>query len=128
MARILLVDDDVHIARVMGIWLTRHGHEIVAVHNGREALSCLQTESIDLIISDMNMPEMDGLALARGVREHGLANLPMLVMTARCDRDSLAASLREFGVTMYPKPFVPSKLMEDVARLLAGTAQPEAVP
>ena len=127
MARILLVDDDAHIARVMSIWLTRHGHEIVATHNGREALSRLKTESIDLIISDMNMPEMDGLALARGVREQGYSTLPMLVMTARCDRDSLAASLREFGVTMYPKPFVPSKLMEDVARLLAGSAQPEIV-
>ena len=61
MAKILIADDDAHIARVMSIWLARHGHHPVCVSNGVQALDVIKSQSVDLVISDMNMPELDGL-------------------------------------------------------------------
>ncbi len=125
MARILIADDDAHVARVMGLWLQRHGHAVVSVGNGAQALSVIEAGGIDLLLSDMNMPVMDGVVLARTLREQGVADLPIIMLTARCDQESLAKQLADFHVTVYPKPFVPSKLVEDVnARLSLALASP----
>lgn len=118
MARILIADDDAHVARVMGLWLQRHGHDVVSVGNGEQALTVITGGGIDLLLSDMNMPVMDGVTLAKTLRGQGIVELPIIMLTARCDQESLARQLADFAVTVYPKPFVPSKLVEDVnARL-----------
>lgn len=128
MARILIAEDEVHILRVTSMWLSRHGHEILEATNGAEALKLLETECVDLIISDMNMPIIDGLGLVRAVRnDHGLT-VPFLLLTARCDRVELAARMEPFSVHLYPKPFVPSRLVADIDRLLGVAAGWEGVP
>jgi len=118
MARILLADDDAHIVRVMSIWLERHGYDLVTASNGAEALEVLDRGGIDLIVSDMNMPVMDGVAMARAIRDRGEVDVPILLLTARCDQQKLAGQMEEYRVLVYPKPFVPSKLVAEVNRLL----------
>ena len=122
MAKILVVEDEAHIARVMTMWLTRHGHEIVAAANGRVALDILDREEVDMIISDMNMPMLDGLGLATAVRNELGLRMPILLVTARCDQTALAAKLEPLQVKICPKPFVPSRLVTAIEDLLAEAA------
>lgn len=118
MQRILLVDDEVHIIRVTSLWLRRHGYELFEAHNGAEALAVLDRHEVDLIISDMNMPIMTGLELVRTIREERKSDIPFLLLSARCDQQELGAELARYGVRLYPKPFVPSRLVADVQDIL----------
>jgi two-component system chemotaxis response regulator CheY len=120
-ARILIADDDTHIARVMSMWLNRHGHETFCAANGKDALDLAITRRVDLIITDMNMPQLDGLGFARAVREQLGSQIPMLVLSARCDQQALVQSLASYGVSVYPKPFLPSHLVAEINRLLAAS-------
>lgn len=123
MANILIVDDDAHIIRVMSIWLVRQGHQVSTARNGREALEVLRAGSVDLLISDMNMPVMDGIELARTVRVELGAGIPIVMLTARCDQDHLNQNLAGHAVGVFPKPFLPSQLVAEIERLLGPVAQ-----
>ena len=126
MAKILVVEDEAHIARVMTMWLTRHGHNIVVAANGRVALDILDREEVDLIISDMNMPVLDGLGLATAVRNERGLRMPILLVTARCDQRALMTQLEPFKVKICSKPFVPSRLVTDIEELLSEAAVEES--
>lgn len=130
MANILIADDDAHIARVMSIWLTRHGHTALCAANGRQALDLLKSQPVDMVISDMNMPELDGLGFVKALRAHAGDRLPVIVLSARCDQQELTDSLSAYGVSVYPKPFLPSHLVTEIHRLLetARLPQQESVP
>ena len=123
MARILIADDDAHIVRVLSMWLGRHGHEVVTARNGEAALETLEGTSVDLIISDMNMPVLDGVGLAKAVRGKVGATIPIIVLTARCDQERLKEQLAAYGVRVYPKPFLPSQLVVEINHLLGVVAQ-----
>lgn len=118
MARILVVEDEPHIARVMAMWLAQHGHSIVEAPNGAEALEVLKRQEVDLIISDMNMPVLDGLGLIKAVREQLHLSIPFMLLTARCDQAKLTERLAPYKVEFYPKPFVPSRLVADIEQVL----------
>lgn len=122
MATILITDDDAHIVRVMSIWLGRQGYETVTARNGQEALEVLGAHRIDLVLSDMNMPLLDGLGLTREIRQRGLNDIPIILLTARCDQENLASQLLEFGAHLAPKPFIPSQLVEQINELLGSTS------
>ncbi len=121
MLRILIVEDEAHILRIMSLWLARNGYEILEAENGAVALDILDREHVDIIISDLNMPRIDGLELVRLVREQRKLDAPFLLMTARCDHDVLREKLRPYQVQLYPKPFVPSRLVAQIDAL-AGKA------
>ncbi len=121
MAKILVADDDAHVVRVMSLWLSRRGHQITETRNGAAALEVLDSPAgvdIDLVISDMNMPVLDGLGLLKGVRERRGPDLPFLVLSSRCDQAELADELRKYGAKLFPKPFVPSRLVVAIDELL----------
>ena len=127
MATILLVDDDAHISRVMNIWLARHGYTLSTAGNGAEGLDIVCAGGIDLVVSDLNMPVMDGVSMIQAVREKGFTRLPIILLTARCDRDAIAKKIAPLHVEVYPKPFVPSRLVMEVQQRLAAST-PEANP
>lgn len=120
MAKILIVEDEAHIVRVMSMWLERHGHEILQAGNGLMALEVLERENVDLMISDMNMPLLDGLGLVKTVRDERGLEMPILLVSARCDQVKLAEQLSPYHVRLYPKPFVPSRLVGDIERMLGA--------
>lgn len=122
MARILIADDDAHIARVLGMWLQRHGHQVILVANGDAALKSLAREPVDLIISDMNMPVLDGVGLLKAVRTELQSDVPIVVLTARCDQENITQELTKYGAKVYPKPFLPSQLVVEINQLLAVPA------
>lgn len=118
MARILIIDDEAHIARVLALWLKQHGHEVLEACNGEEALGVLAGQAVEMIISDMNMPRLDGLGLVKRVREGLRLEIPIILLSARCDQTNLAEKLAPYRVRLLPKPFVPSRLMADVEETL----------
>ena len=126
MARILIAEDEAHIVRVMSLWLKRNGHDIIETPNGRAALEVLKKENVDVVISDVNMPILDGLGLVKAVRapegECQNRDVPFLMLSSRCDQALLAKEVEGCNVSLYPKPFVPSRLVAEIDRLLGATA------
>ena len=82
MFRILIVEDDTELRQLFQKVLTKHGYSVLGAGDGSEALSVLDREYVDLIISDIMMPEMDGYELVRVLRESG-SKIPVLMITAK---------------------------------------------
>lgn len=120
MAIILAVDDDAHTIRVMSLWLSRHGHCVHEANNGLVALERLATTTVDIIISDMNMPKMTGMELLRRVREDLGLHVPFLMLSSRCDQVDLIRQLEPLNGHLFPKPFVPSRLVLEIDRVLGA--------
>jgi EAL domain-containing protein (putative c-di-GMP-specific phosphodiesterase class I) len=112
---ILLVDDEPAIARAYARTLGAAGFSVVTAADGREADAAAREKSFDVIISDIAMPEMDGLELLRAVREHDL-DVPFVIMTGGPAVESAARAM-EYGALRYlVKPVAPEDLEEVVAR------------
>jgi len=80
MKRILIVDNDETILEALAVRLEDLGHECVHALSGSEALACFQEQPTDLVITDLNMPGCDGIALAESLRES--SSVPIIIMTA----------------------------------------------
>jgi CheY-like chemotaxis protein len=117
MATILVVDDEFGIGELLEALLLDDGHRVLTAMNGRQALERLRVETPDLIISDLMMPEMDGAALLRAVRENpSWRGVPFVLMCA------LPESMIRDRVSGYdallPKPFRLSEVSDLVNSLL----------
>lgn len=121
MARILIAEDDAHVLRVLSMWLTRNGHEVFEACDGQAAKEVLIASEVDVVVSDINMPRMNGLELARWIRAEKDATLPIVILSSRCDQDHLAAELKEYDIRVLPKPFSPSRLVVEIERLVGST-------
>ncbi|MGN0596578.1 MAG: response regulator transcription factor [Ruminiclostridium sp.] len=87
MFNIMVVEDDIQMRRLLCTVLTKNGYNAIGAENGAAALEILDKEIVDLIISDIMMPEMDGYELTRQLRDAGF-NMPILMITAREDFES----------------------------------------
>lgn len=89
MKRILVVDDDVRLCDVLAEFLTRDGYEVAIAHDGRAALDRLREGGIDLVIADINMPELGGASLVTMLRKdpdwREFVRLPIIVVSALWD-------------------------------------------
>ncbi len=112
MARILVAEDDPHILRVISLWLTRQGHEVVEARNGLIALEQYEARRPDILITDINMPGMDGTELLKRVLAQPHLPRGIVVLTNRWDHHEIGQSLVEAGVHTVPKPFSPLRLAE----------------
>lgn len=117
--RVLVVDDEPGIVRLLQANLERLGLTVETAENGVEALSKVMAAYPDLLITDIMMPEMDGLELVEHVRRHpDLRDLPVVLLTQRTDERTMTAGYTR-GADMYlNKPFNPSELGLIVRRLL----------
>ena len=120
MARILAVDDSPVMRQMVKATLAEAGHEVAQAANGEEALRVAATQSFDMVITDLNMPVMDGLALIRNLRlRPAYKEMPMIALTTEATADIKRAG-REAGATAWVvKPFNPQRLIAAVAELLA---------
>lgn len=122
--RILAVDDDESIRRILKVNLERGGYTIETAESGASALPLLLKNHYDLLISDVMMPEMDGLELLEHVRQSPeLRKLPVILLTAQSsERDITRAYVK--GTDLYlTKPFDPNELRIWVGRMLAETRE-----
>jgi CheY-like chemotaxis protein len=119
MARVLVVDDDPVLRDVLSIHLMQEGHVIRAAGNGAEALRRLKEEPFDLVLSDVDMPAMDGLELARAMRsDPALRQIPLVLLSARRD-DTLWHHAQFMGALFVAKPVLAEELHRVVERSLA---------
>jgi len=121
--RILLAEDDPSMVRILSRHLAQEGFEVVAYANGREALEAAPTSGAALVISDIEMPELDGLGFLEALRAHpALRHVPVMMLTARGDESFIVRAF-ELGADEYlTKPFSPRELAARVRRLLRRPA------
>jgi len=120
--RILVVDDERLLHNVLQRLLTRHGMEVTSCISGQEALDALSRESFDLLLTDFQMPEMDGFELLARVRERYPA-LPVVVITGLASVQHAVQAMSSGAVDYLPKPFSTDEL---VARLQKHLTAPPA--
>ncbi len=114
---ILLADDEPHIVQVLSVVLRQAGYRVFAASDGEEALEVAGEETIDLVISDVQMPNLDGLGLARRLwSEERTRSTPILLLTARSGSEWHEFTPNVRGV--MTKPFSPRALVAEVQRLL----------
>lgn len=114
--RILIVDDDPEIRRLLVAYLERNGVDAIAAGNGREMWHALDRHAIDLVVLDLMLPDADGLTLCRDLRAK--SNLPVLMLTARGEETDRIVGI-EMGADDYlVKPFNPRELLARIKSIL----------
>ena len=124
-ARILIVDDEPDVIRLVEFNLSAAGYETVSAVDGAEALKKARALTPDLIILDLMLPEMDGLEVCKLLRrDQNTASIPIIMLTARAAEMDRVLGL-ELGADDYvTKPFSPRELVLRVKRLLRSGASP----
>jgi two-component system chemotaxis response regulator CheY len=131
-ATILIVDDSPTMRSMIRIALTEGGCTVLEAANGHEGLACLQDHPVQMILTDVNMPQMDGITFVRTVRQDPrFSRTPILVLTTESAGDMKASGKAAGATGWIVKPFRPEDLREVVARVLhkqqAVSSQPSAV-
>lgn len=121
MARILVVDDEPDLRETIRRVLSRLGHQVEAVANGAEALRAFEAAPAELVITDLMMPGVDGLAVTAGVRELDPL-VPVVLITAFATVETAVSALRSGAWDYLAKPFAPDALRVVVDRALGHRA------
>jgi pilus assembly protein CpaE len=117
--KILFVDDEEQIRRLLSSFLTRRGYEVKTAIDGQEALNLLASYRPDLVITDVNMPNIDGTELTRRLRAHPtLGTMPIIMLSAKVQTDEILAGYAEGADEYVPKPIEMRILAAKVESLL----------
>jgi two-component system, chemotaxis family, chemotaxis protein CheY len=116
---ILIVDDSESIREVVSFTLESAGHQVLKAVDGQDALKYLDGTALDLIITDLHMPNMDGISLIREVRSNACYKfIPILFLTTESQSEKKLQA-KEAGATGWiVKPFVPEKLLAAVSKVV----------
>jgi two-component system alkaline phosphatase synthesis response regulator PhoP len=129
--RILVVDDDHQIVRLVRSYLERAGYEVLVAYDGTAALGVLRRERPDLLLLDLMLPDRDGWEITRTVRsDPDLVGLPIIMLTARVEDTDKIVGLELGGDDYIAKPFNPLEVVarvRAVLRRVGGTATPTRV-
>lgn len=121
--RILFVDDEGQIRKLLQTYLERRGYRVTIATDGYEALLAIKRETPDLVITDVNMPNMNGLELTRRLRsEHKTARVPIIMLSARKAADDVLTGYAQGADEYVPKPVEMSLLSAKVEVLLRRAA------
>ncbi|MBT9539744.1 sigma-54 dependent transcriptional regulator [Thiobacillus sp.] len=117
--QILVVDDEPKMRRVLEILLQKMGHRVLGAGNGVEALALFQANSVDLVITDLRMPEMDGIELLAALRAQA-SEVPVMVITAHGTIETAVAAMKHGASDYLLRPFDIDVVELAVARVLNG--------
>jgi two-component system chemotaxis response regulator CheY len=118
MSRVLAVDDSPAIRELVANTLKGAGHEVVRAPDGVEAMRLVGLQAFDLVITDYNMPRMDGLAFIKAFRQAGHRFTPVLVLTTEVNPKLKEAAKLAGATGWIVKPFVVASLLAAVQRAL----------
>ena len=121
--KILVVDDEIHIVRVVAIKFRKNGFDVITADNGAEAFKMACEHKPDVIVTDFQMPQMTGLQLAQKLQSRPeTSDIPVIMLTARGfavdDEDRKKLQIAE----VLSKPFSPKELLRTVEDVLHQTA------
>jgi DNA-binding response OmpR family regulator len=119
---VLLCDDEIYILRAAEFKFRRAGFDVQIAADGEEAWEAIRARRPDLLITDCEMPRLDGLGLIQRVRQDpALADLPVLMLTGKgFELDSRELATRWNVLAVIPKPFSPRALVAQAETILAG--------
>lgn len=117
---VLIVDDSVTIRQMVSFTLEQAGMAVVAAADGQDALERLGNGRVDLVITDLNMPRMDGIALVKELRRRPASKYTPVLMLTTESQETRRQEGRAAGATGWiVKPFQPDKLLQVIAKVLA---------
>lgn len=116
---ILIVDDSVSLRQVVAIALSGAGYEVIEAGDGLEGLALLDGRKIHLIISDVNMPNMDGITMVTEVKKNPNYKFTPIIMLTTESQDEMKDKGRAAGVKAWVvKPFKPEQMLDAVSKLI----------
>ncbi len=121
MYNILVCDDQKDIVNALKLYLAPEGYTLFEAFNGREAVEIARNEMLHLILLDIMMPEMDGIAAMEQIRS--FSNVPVILLTAKSETEDLVTGLNSGADDYVTKPFVPAELLARVRSQLRRYAQ-----
>ncbi len=117
--RVLTVDDSRTILAMLHHTLSNAGFEVLQAQDGQQGLDVLAREKVDIVITDINMPVMDGIQFIRQVRAGGQHNsLPILILTTETSQDKRDQGRAAGGTGWIVKPFDPEKLISVIHKVV----------
>ncbi len=117
--KILIVDDSASMRQLVTFALQDAGYEVVAAVNGRDALSKLNGAGIDMVITDLNMPEMDGIEFIKQLRKRAGYRFTPIIMLTTESQEAKKQQGRQAGASGWiVKPFTPEQLIEIVRKFV----------
>ena len=118
--RVMTVDDSRTMREMVALTLRKASFDVIEAEDGQQALSLLKTAAVDVIITDLNMPRVDGVALIRALRDDPKwRTVPILMLTTESDSAKKAAGKSAGATGWLVKPFDPVKLVDVVNRVAA---------
>ncbi len=119
MANVLTVDDSPSICQMVKLVLAPNGHNIVAASDGADGLAKAKSQRFDLVITDLNMPVMNGMEMIRAIRKlPNYVGVPIVFLTTESD-DSIKSEAKAAGATGWlTKPFKPDQLQAVMTKLV----------
>jgi two-component system chemotaxis response regulator CheY len=116
---ILIVDDSLSMRQLVKMSLTGAGHQVIEACDGRDALTKLDGQKINLIISDVNMPNLDGIGLVKAVKaRNDYRFTPIIMLTTESEQSKKAEGQAAGARAWIVKPFQPQQLLAAVDKLL----------
>lgn len=117
--KIMTVDDSSSIRQLVSFTLKQHGYEVVEAVNGAEALKKLKQEKIDMLITDINMPEIDGISLIKMVRDDpSYRFIPIIILTTGSQTGKKEAAKAAGATGWIIKPFRPDQLVSAIKKVM----------
>lgn len=117
-AKVLVVEDDEAIQFMQRELLTAEGYEVVLAGSGLEALAAIERASVDAVILDMQLPDIDGITVCQRIRATDQGHLPILIASANRAHESIAEAMAAGADAYLTKPFQPDLLLEQLRILL----------
>lgn len=120
--QVLLCEDECHILRAAELKLKRAGFDVVCTSDGQEGWEQIERETPDLVVTDCQMPRLDGISLIERLRTHEMTkHLPVIILSAKGYELNKVDLVERLGVSaVLPKPFSPRELLRCVDQILAA--------
>ena len=116
---ILAVDDSASIRLMLSFTLKENGYRVIEAQDGMDGLAKLKDEAVDMVITDLNMPNLDGIGLIRGIRANPASRFTPVIMLTTESQDARKHEARAAGATGWiTKPFRPEQLLAVVRKVI----------
>ena len=119
--QVLIVDDEPNLRKILSAQLTRDGYDVLTAEDGEQGLALLKEHHIDLVVTDLRMPKVDGMTLLRKAHEED-PDLPIVMITAHGTIDTAVEALKIGAFDYLTKPFDKDEVRQIVAKALKTRA------